>query len=238
METGVGEGCSLGFSRWKVVLWDFDGTVANTAPDVWLSLENAARRFGRRLPDWFASDPSNLSLPMTDICGTLLPPVEGDGVEAFEREVARQYREVSDHELTALYPGVLETIHQLQRAGALSLIVTNKPRLALERILSVKGWAQLFNGWWCIDTQVRGRQTKPDLIASALGAVGRLPSECVLVGDSATDIVSAHQKHVTAIGVTYGDGSTSEMVAANPDYLAGDGRELKEILLGGSQVDR
>lgn len=215
------------------MLWDFDGTVANTAVDVWISLEKTAQMFGRRFPDRLLRDSSNLSLPMTDICATLIPPVDEGGVAAFEREVARQYREVSKHENTALYPGVAEAITNLRRAGGKSFIVTNKPRPALERILAIKGWGQLFDGWWCVNTQVAELKAKPNLIVQAIRASKGKPSESVMVGDSAGDIAAAHEVGVSSIGVTYGDGDVSELISEGPDYLVSDGRELPGILFEG-----
>lgn len=221
-----------GVPRWSVVLWDFDGTVANTALDVWISLEKSVQLFGRRFPDRFLEDSSNLSLPMQDICATFIPPLEEGEIAAFEREVARQYREVSQHENTVLYPGIAEAITGLRRAGGKSFIVTNKPRPALERVLAIKGWGQLFDGWWCVNPQGPELKSKPDLITRAIKVSKGRPSEFVMVGDSAGDIVAAHEVGVSSIGVTYGDGDTSDMLSACPDYLVSDGRELPDILFG------
>lgn len=225
-------GCLRGAPRWSVVLWDFDGTVANTAFDVWMSLEKSAQLFGRMFPDGLIKDSSNLSLPIPDICAALIPPVGEVEIAAFEQEVARQYREVSQHESTTLYPGILEAITGLRRVGGKSFIVTNKPRPALERVLAVKGWRQLFDGWWCVDPQILEFKSKSDLITQAIKASKEKASEFVMVGDSASDILAAHDVGVSSIGVTYGDGDVSEMISAGPDYLASDGRVLQSILLG------
>lgn len=220
-----------GVPRWGVVLWDFDGTIANTALDVWISLEKSVQLFGRRLPDQLLEDSSNLSLPMPEICATFIPPIDGAEITAFEREVARQYREVSKHENTVLYPGIAEALTGLRRAGGKSFIVTNKPQPALERVLEIKGWGQLFDGWWCVNPQGPNLKSKSDLIARAIKASRGRPSEFVMVGDSAGDIVAAHEVGVSSIGVTYGDGDTSDMISVCPDYLVSDGRELLSILL-------
>ena len=46
--------------KYKVILWDFDGTLANTGADVWDSLEYAAGKLGGSMDEKFKSCDSNL----------------------------------------------------------------------------------------------------------------------------------------------------------------------------------
>ena len=53
--------------KYKVILWDFDGTLANTGADVWDSLEYAAGKLGGSMDEKFKSCDSNLGKPMREI---------------------------------------------------------------------------------------------------------------------------------------------------------------------------
>ncbi len=60
---------------------------------------------------------------------------------------------------------------------------------------------------------------------------GQGHADCAMVGDRSFDIRGALSNHVTAIGVTYGYGSRSELEAAGADYIAESVQELRTLLL-------
>lgn len=220
--------------KWDVVLWDFDGTLADTSRDVWGSLHYAARRRGASFPAGFDEDDENLGLPMEAIYGSLRPSPDPCDLALFERDVRVHYRCLSMHPETRLYPGMRELLEELRRRGARGRIVTNKPRGALERILSRKGWARLFDGWISSDSGVDQELSKAQMIERAMRAEDASPSGCVMVGDSWGDVAGAQAMGVQSVAVTYGDGDVGKLLAAGPTYVAHDVGQLAEILLGSS----
>lgn len=218
---------------WAVVLWDFDGTLSDTARDVWVSLDYAAERCGRRLSDELERSGESLALSMQELFSWLVPPADPKLFGAFDADVTRHYRTLSPHEHTELFPGIRELVFDLRAAGASCRIVTNKPQGALERILVLKGWAELFDGWECSDSAGEGALSKAQMMCHALASERVAPECCVMVGDSAGDVFGAHEAGMVSIGVTYGDGNVDELLAAGPDFVACDTRELREILLEG-----
>lgn len=220
---------------WPVVLWDFDGTLADTARDVWASLEYAARQLGACLPEGVDRTGESLALPMREIFSQLTPPVAAGLFEDFDATVAHHYRVLSDHACTDFYPGIHELVVGLRAGGAACYIVTNKPRLALERILSLKGWGKLFDGWVSPDSSGGEALTKAQMIKLVLETEGVAPGACVMVGDSAGDIEGARAAGIASVGVTYGDGSVESLLAAAPDLVANDAGELRDILLRGKR---
>lgn len=215
-----------------LVLWDFDGTLANTCDDVWGSLRYAADRIGRSFSPGFEDDSGHLALPISEIVSALEPPVPLCEIASFERDVRVHYRSISTHPHTRLYTGVAELLGLLARRGVKSFIVTNKPREALERLLSLKGWTTLFDGWVASDMGKDGDYSKDQMIRIALAQSGVNGNRAVMVGDSWGDVRGAHSAGVACIGVTYGDGDKSLLLAERPDFIAGDVAQVAAILVG------
>lgn len=225
-------GEASGIGPLDLVLWDFDGTLASTSGDVWGSLEYAAAKRGRRFPAGFEDDDANLALPMGELFASLVPAPDPAGLPGFERDVRVHYRSISTHPRTELYPGIRAALEGLRARGVANRIVTNKPRGALERLLSMKGWAPLFDGWVCSDSGDGAELTKEQMIRMAMGRQGADPAACVMVGDSWGDIEGARLAGIAGIGVTYGDGDVERLLAQRPDRVVGSSAELKELLLG------
>lgn len=216
-----------------LVLWDFDGTLASTSQDVWGSLRFAAEKRALRFPQGFEDDDNNLALTVAELYGLLVPEPDPAGLPGFEQDVRVHYRSISTHPRTELYPGIQDLLGELRRRGTASRIVTNKPQGALERILRFKGWADLFDGWVCSDSEEDVELTKAQMASRAMAAQGAAPEDCVMVGDSWGDVAGARAVGVASVAVTYGDGSTERLLAEEPDYVAHDAAGLRKILLGG-----
>ena len=219
--------------RYRLVLWDFDGTLADTGADVWASLSYAAARCGARPEEGFMADDANLSASVADIFRHLIP-FPGEAVyPAFDADVSTHYRTVNDFAHTRLYPGVVRLVGTLRRRRARNVIVTNKPRQALERLLLVKGWASLFDGWITPD-YFDGDMSKTDMIAAMIGRYGVGPQACVYIGDTWSDIQAAHANGIDGIAVTYGDGDVAGLRAQHPRYCVDNLDEVAAVLLDGA----
>lgn len=219
--------------KYRLVLWDFDGTLADTSLDVWGSLAFAAERCGGRLPAEIVRDNSHLGKPI----GTLfrfIDPFPGEAMLAeFERLVRVHYRKMNDYAGTNLYPGVLPLIGELRRSGITNFIVTNKPREALEHILAVKGWARLFDGWITPDETDGQEMTKSEMITSAIGRFKVERRHCVYVGDTWSDVEAARLSGIDCIAVTYGDGDEQSLRAQSPTFCVADVDAVSALLKKG-----
>ncbi len=85
----------------------------------------------------------------------------------------------------------------------------------------------------CFDVILGGDsvpQKKPDPgpLNQVLSTFGISPAKAVIVGDGGIDIEAGKGAGVCTCGVTYGLGNREELVAAKPDFLIDDLRELKE----------
>lgn len=224
--------CLVELSDLKLVLWDFDGTLASTSGDVWGSLEYAASKRRRRFPVDFVDHDENLALSTAELYSLLVPTPDLEGLAGFERDVRVHYRSISDHPRTELYPGIRLALEGLHEQGIASWIVTNKPQGALERLLTIKGWVPLFDGWICSDSGEGADLSKEQMIKAVIERQGVRCPECLMIGDSWGDIEGARLAGVSSVGVTYGDGNAERLLAQRPDQVVQTSVELKELLLG------
>ncbi|MDY2777876.1 MAG: HAD family hydrolase [Collinsella sp.] len=219
---------------WRIVLWDFDGTLADTSGDVWASVGYAAQKFGSELPVEFTEVGSNLALPMVQIMSSLSPALGAEQLEEFDAAVTLHYRTLSSHALTEFFPGIESLLKSLSETGVRHWIVTNKPQGALDRLLAIKGWTDLFDGRVSPDSAGEAIElSKEQMIDIVLNKVGVPPRECVMIGDSWGDVMAARNRGTASIAVTYGDGDVERLLACSPDNVANDVEELSGLLLRG-----
>lgn len=216
--------------RVSTVLWDFDGTLADTGRDVWSSLRYAARRAGGELDAGYAACDANLADPMGEIMRHVDPYPGAAHLAAFDEDVRTHYRTMNEFAATALYPGIRELLDMLHARGVASLIVTNKPLGALERLLASKGWAPLFDDWITPDARPGPPLGKRAMIAAMIARRSLAPQDCLYVGDTFSDVDAAHANGVACVAVTYGDGDERELLARGPEFVARDPGALAALL--------
>ena len=219
--------------KYKMILWDFDGTLAYTGKDVWNSLEYAAEKCGGRLPEEFVSEDSNLGKSVTEIFQRIVPVPEEEKYEMFEELVRVHYRTLSEYQDTYLYPGIYELLLDMKEAGIINYIITMKPEEALERILEKKGWTELFDSWISPDSLPGKERTKSEMIAYVMQKSGMEKSRYVYIGDTWSDAAAAKENEIDCIAVTYGDGDTQLLRAQHLKYCVQTVSEVEKILKEG-----
>ena len=66
----------------------------------------------------------------------------------------------------------------------------------------------------------------PDVVLTALAALGATPEDCLFVGDSPADMEAGRRAGVRTCAVRYGYGKADELARWSPDYWVSDLREL------------
>lgn len=193
------------------VLLDLDGTISDSSRGITNSLRHAFAECGLPAP----SD--------ADVRSVIGPPFEIGlpriGVDA--ADVARvvdayrdHYEEVGLFE-NEVYAGIPELLEQL--AGSMTLAVaTAKPQQTAERILDHFGLADRFEAIVGATADLGStRRTKAQVITHLMAALGLSSGPAtVMVGDRDHDVEGATANGIPCIGVTWGFGSTAELVAA------------------------
>ncbi|MFP4129729.1 MAG: phosphoglycolate phosphatase [Halorhodospira sp.] len=222
-------------SKIRAILFDLDGTLVDSAPDLTAAVNRvlAERAQGpvseAQVRDW-TGDGTRLLVARALMGGRdgEEPPEEAlDG--ALERFIAYYSEAVYVH--SRPYPGAVEGLAQLARAGMRLAVVTNKPRHLADAILAHMGAAG------SIDTVVGGdstdtRKPDPEPLRLAMEGLGAASSTALMVGDSATDVEAARNAGIPVVCVPYGYRRGVAVEALGADGVIEAITELPALLRG------
>jgi len=114
----------------------------------------------------------------------------------------REYNLLKHDEMVRLFPGVRETLEKLRRKGIRMGIVTTKMRETTLRALKMLEIYSYMDAIVTLD-DVENAKPHPEPVAKAIEALGAVPSETLMVGDSSVDIVSAARAGAVPVGVAW-----------------------------------
>lgn len=201
--------------RWPTVLFDFDGTLANTIPLILASYRHTIERFGlepaddatiqswigRTLPDMF-----------TELAGA------HRATELMDAYAAWQLDNVADHLLP--YPGIDDLVGGLVDAGVRVGVATSRRRASAEVLAEALGLHTRLPLLVAMeDTEHHKPHAAPLLLAAE--RIGADVGSCVYVGDAVVDLGAADAAGMAGIAVTWGAG-LPEALRAQPSVAVVD----------------
>ncbi len=204
---------------YRLVLWDFDGTLADT-------LRMAVEIYNRIAPRHKAlpmTDPEALrGLPMRELLRR--HNIRCHRVPFLMREfLAEQNRTMIQ---AALHEGIPETLAALAQAGIRQGIVSSNSETNIRTCLRHNGVEESFEFIVGIGRLFGKKKTlKQSLKLAKLSA-----NEVLYVGDETRDIRAAHQVRMPIASVTWGVNSEALLREFGPEYVITEAQDLLEIL--------
>ena len=185
----------------RLALFDLDGTLLDSAPDM-LAVVNHMRANHGREPMPLAQLRPVVSKGARAMLGAAFPDVDAATREAWVPEFLAHYeRELGRH--GPPFPGVPEMLVALETSGCVWGIVTNKPEYLARKLMPLLGWdhrcAVLIGG----DT-LPVRKPDPLPLLHAAEQLGFAADEVVYVGDDERDIVAARAAGMPSIVALWG----------------------------------
>ncbi|PIW26750.1 MAG: phosphoglycolate phosphatase [Rhodospirillales bacterium CG15_BIG_FIL_POST_REV_8_21_14_020_66_15] len=213
------------------VVFDLDGTLIDSVPDIRAALNWLLARVGRRevSRDEVVGMVGD-GVPMLVERGLVATGgIPAGGLEAPIRDFTAHYEANAAH-LTRPFPGVTAALQALTDAGCRLGVCTNKPAGATAEILEALALAPFFAAVAGGDTVPGVRKPDPRHLMHVLDALGAVPQEAVMVGDSHNDVNVAKAAGVPTVAVTFGyaHGPVEDLGA---DALIGHFDELVPALL-------
>jgi phosphoglycolate phosphatase len=185
-----------------VVVFDLDGTLADTAPDLGAALNHALGAFGRP-PVTLASvrmmvghGARALLLRALDATGESSEALVDAAVPHFVNFYAAHICEG-----TRAFPGAEEALAAIERAEARLAVCTNKPERLARDLLRALGWQDRFSAVVGGDTLPTRKPDPAPLIEAVARAGG---GRALLVGDSITDSETARAAGLPFVAVSFG----------------------------------
>ena len=213
----------------KAVLFDFDGTVADTAPDLGhaLNRQRIARGMAPLPIEQIRTEASAGARGLLGLAFNINP---GDtGYDLMREEFLDFYSERLCHD-TCLFPGMAELLDELEARNLPWGIVTNKPARFTQPLIQLLGLTQRAA---CVISGDETAHAKPHpeplLVASQKIAV--TPSECIYLGDDLRDVQASLAAGMLPIVANYGylgNGHPPEIWGAK--YLIDHPRDLLTYL--------
>ena len=201
--------------RFDAVLFDFDGTVADTGEGIFASATYAAQALGVPAPT-AAQLCKFVGPPLLDSFQELIGMTPDQAQEAVT--AYRSYYEAHAMFRLTLYPGLRETFAALRAAGVRVVIASSKPERFARRLAEHLGLTALIDDFAC-PRDDRVHEDKEMLINRALRQGGLAPARAAMVGDRCYDMIGAVRAGVTAIGAAYGYGGAEELRASGAALL-------------------
>jgi phosphoglycolate phosphatase len=215
----------------KTVIFDLDGTLADTSGDLIAAANHCFRAMGE----------GDILDPVADagvaLRGGRMMLQTGLGrlghgdpmaiVDQYYPMLLEAYGDAIDVH-TVLYPGAMEAVEALKAAGYGAGICTNKPEALAELLLQRLGVRDAFGSLVGADT-LAVRKPDPEPLVEAARRLGGLPHLTCLVGDSDTDRNTARAAGVPSILVTFGP-SGADMAALEPEALIDDFSALPDVV--------
>ncbi len=217
-----------GLAEKPVVLFDFDGTLADTKPCIVRTATRVLREWG--LTEEEIGDAGRLVGPPFPLAYSLVYGLS----EEDAAEVTRRYREIYatlGPERNPLFDGVREMLTELKTRGKKLAIVSSKMERFVRMALQQTGIEDLFEE---VVTQTGVKDPgKAGLIAEALRRLDAELEDAVMLGDRHYDIEGAVATGVDSIGVYLGDTAPAgELENAGATAIATSVSQMGRYLLG------
>jgi len=206
--------------RFPVYLFDIDGTLLDSAADICGAVQYVLTTapVPKDLP--FEYLKSFIGLHLIDLFADVYPDYSAAQIDGLIQRYRTTYH-ARGHKETRLYPGVAEALASL---GGRKATATTKGSPTTRAVLTQFGLIQYFDhvqgtdGFPC--------KPAPDVLWTALAALGAQPGDCLFVGDSPADMEAGRRAGVRTCAVRYGYGKPDELARWSPDYWVSDLREL------------
>jgi phosphoglycolate phosphatase len=207
--------------RYRMLVFDWDGTLMDSAAAIVDAIQAASRDLGIDPPEDHRAR-HVIGLGLGD---ALRHAVPGLAEERYGEMVDRyRYHYLSrDHELR-LFDGVERMVGELAGSGVVLAIATGKSRIGLDRALKVSGLGAAFHASRCADECFS--KPHPQMLLELLDEFAISPGEAVMIGDTTHDLQMAANAGVDSVAVAYGAHPREALRGLAPRALVEDVAEL------------
>lgn len=213
--------------KFEFVIFDFDGTVADTRRGVFDSIIYALTSYGYEVPDEtvlnsFLGPPLHASFKKTTSCS-----------DEMAETLTAKYRELyTDNAMYRLhlFDGMEEMLKEMKAKGIKMAIASSKPQKFFSKLLEYLEITEYFDVV-CGASLDTIHNTKQAIIAKAIKELSAEKDKTLMVGDRVFDIDGAKQNGIKSAGVVFGFDYTEELKNAGADFIVNNTDELlKEVL--------
>lgn len=207
---------------------DFDGTLGDTRANIVLTMRQTLQQRGYPVADE-DTIAATIGLPLEEGFRQLLPGIS----ETETTACAATYREIFETNrkllIPNLFPGVKETLAQLKEEGYVLTIASSRSSRSLKGFLcdmEIAGYITYILG----ADNVRLAKPDPEPVLRTLSDLGFKPEEALVVGDMPVDILMGRRAGALTCGVTYGNSTRSDLLAAGAGFVIDDFASILQLM--------
>jgi len=209
-----------------LIVFDWDGTLFDSAAVITDCIQQAARDIGLPVPDRRTAS-HVIGLGLHDSLRHALPTLPQEQYAEFLALYRGYFLERED--TLQLFPGITELLAELKERGHQLAVATGKPRRGLDRALLGSGIGELFAATRCGD-ETRSKP-HPAMLLELMNELRLQASEMLMIGDTSHDLGMAASAGVEAVAVTYGAHPEESLLAFAPRACVASVLELRQWLI-------
>lgn len=203
--------------RFELVVFDWDGTLMDSAAAIAEAIQEACRDLGQPVPDDERAR-YVIGLGLNDALAHVAPGLD---VADYPRMIDR-YRV---HFLrrdggTKLFDGARELLDELRDEGYLLGVATGKSRRGLDRAMADSGLAGVFDMTRCADEG--HSKPHPGMLQAIIDGLATTPEQTLMVGDTTHDVQMAQAAGASALALTHGAHRREALQSSAPLALLDD----------------
>lgn len=212
----------------KLVIFDFDGTIADTQGIIikTMMMTIDELHLERRTAEQCRA---MIGLPLAEAFITLLG-IDWATADACAETYRRIFAANNVPGAVRLFPHVLETMKLLAEKGFTLTIATSRSHASVVQFLTDMGLISQVSYILGAD-DVEQAKPHPFPVLKTLNDLHFTPAEAIVVGDTSFDILMGNRAGVHTCGVTYGNGSVDQLREAEAEFIIDDFSKLTDIVM-------
>ena len=185
--------------KFDLIVFDWDGTLVDSANAIVFSIQGAARDLG-------VTEPSNeearyvIGLGLSEAIEHLFPNLTSQNFILLSERYRHHY--LTQDKKISLYKGASEIIRALHAENFLLAVATGKSRAGLNRAFKSSGLGSFFHASRCADETFS--KPHPAMLLELMSQLGVEANRTLMIGDTTHDLQMATNACVSGVGVTYG----------------------------------
>lgn len=211
--------------QFDLIVFDWDGTLMDSAALIVDSLQSACRDLELKVPS-VSQARHVIGLGLSEAIAYLQP----DLAPASYEDLVARYRHyyVGRDEATPLFPGAAELVEELNNTGFMLAVATGKSRRGLDRALEHTGLSTWFHASRCADECFS--KPHPEMLLQLMERLGAAPERTLMIGDTSHDLGMAKAAGVAGLAVSYGAHPRAALCELAPVICVDSVEELRTWL--------
>lgn len=206
--------------KFDLIVWDWDGTLADSTQIIVDSIRRASEEAGLDVPDQHAAS-GIIGLGLYEAIHHLFGALESTQLQQVVGRYKYHYAAREDD--IPLFEGAMDTINFLRQQGCQLAVATGKGRNGLNRAITFNDLERHFDATRCVDEC--HSKPHPQMLLELMDELQVVPERTLMIGDTSFDMQMAQNANVARVAVSYGAHPVERLLPHEPlahfDHFAG-----------------